>query len=221
MGLRGLVCKLRWGMVLPLVMTAWGCITQPQHPSATQPSTAIDLATTQPGFWIDQPAGAYAQSPDFQKLWTGCEDVARDYLFKLDRVDYREGVLTTQPLTSAQWFEFWRGDTRTSYDQAESSIATIRRTIRFEFSRQPDQTWRVSPKVLVERQDISEKRITSVVMYRSVFAPPPPGKHVVAAGSRESDQGIILPERYWYPLRRDAEFEQVLAQAVEKKLRRS
>jgi hypothetical protein len=196
-----------------------GCIGEPQHPAATQPSTAIDPATTQPSYWMAQPATGVVSSDDFHRLWGVCEDVARDYFFKLDREDYRTGTLTTMPLVSSQWFEPWRPDNRTFYDVNESSISSIRRTITFQFSKLDDNTWQVAPKVLVERQSISEKRITSVVLYRSVFFEPI-AVHEQQQGTPESDVGIKLPERYWIPLRRDPEFEQYLTQAIQKKLSR-
>jgi hypothetical protein len=207
------------GFATLLGALATGCIGQPQHPAATQPATIVNLATTQPSYWMDQPPTATVDSQDFQKLWTSCEDVARDFLFRLDRQDYRSGILTTRPMVSGQWFEPWRRDNRRAYDVAESSIATIRRTITFEFTKEGDG-WQVAPKVLVERQDISEKRITSVVRYRNVFAAPV-GTRTRPYGTRESDLGFLLPERYWYPLRRDPEFERALARAVREKLNRS
>jgi hypothetical protein len=148
--------------------------------------------------------------------------VARDYLFALDRQDYRDGVITTDPMVSAQWFEPWRRDTQTFYDLTESSIATIRRSIRFEFTRKGENTWTVSPKVLVERQVLAERRITSAVLYRSAFRDRSRDPNVAgsSAGSREADAGIILPRRYWYPLRRDANFERTIANAVETRLKR-
>jgi hypothetical protein len=200
-----------------IVALLTGCITHPQHPSATQPATAIDLATTQPSYWMDQPPIGVVSSADFDKLWKVSEDVARSYLFKLDREDYRMGILTTEPLVSAQWFEPWRRDNRTPYDVEESSIASIRRTITFQFKRTDDGIWQVAPKVLIERQSISEKRITSVVLYRNVFTEQA-AVHNRPSGTPESDVGIILPERYWYPLRRDTDFERVLMRALQNRL---
>jgi hypothetical protein len=209
--------KLRLGIVV--AMLAGGCITSPQNPAATQPSTVLNLATTQPSYWYDQPDAAVVRSGDFEKLWTACEDVARDYLFKISREEYRSGVLTTEPMVSGQWFEPWRRDGRSLDDSQENSIATIRRSIRFEFTRQSDNTWQMTPKILVERQSIAERRITSAVSYRNILAAPPrnaasPG----SPGSREADQGILIQRRYWYPIHRDNEFERAVAQSVEKKL---
>jgi hypothetical protein len=185
----------------------------------TRMATDIDPATTQPDYWYDKPAVAAVEGDDFQTLWSTAENVARSYFFKIDRVDYRDGILTTEPMVSAQFFEPWRGDVRTIDDSAESSLATTRRTIRFEFIKLDDGGYRVEPKVLVERRSIAEQRITSVVLYRQTFKRPiTSGKHA-PSGSRESDQDIYLHARFWYPIGRDAALEKNIAARMESRLK--
>ncbi len=189
-------------------------------PQTTQGATDVSLATTQPAYWLDQPATAAATAADFQRLWDASEDVARDFLFRLDRQDYRAGVLTTRPMVSAQWFEPWRREVRSWDDRAESSLATIRRSVRFEFERVGEgDAYRVTPNVLVERQTLAEQRITSVVAYRQFFTRPV-RPELRQRGTRESDVGIFLPNRYWYPTGRDAELERALAEAIQKKVKK-
>lgn len=208
-------------LTLSFVTLLAGCVGSPQNPATTQPVTITkNLATTQPSYWYDQPPSQTVASSDFQKLWDACEAVARDRFFDIERQDYRNGILTTGPLVSAQYFEPWRRDARGLYQTEESSIATIRRSIRFEFTRLPGGGWEVAPKVIVERQAISEKRITDLTRFKTVFAAPLSNRHT-PGGSAESDLGISLPERYWYPLRRDPLYERLIAEAVQKRIARS
>jgi hypothetical protein len=193
-----------------------GCITGAAAVADAPPATDINPATTQPSYWYDQPKTAQASSGDFDRLWHASADAARDFLFDIDVRDYREGLLVTEPLVSGQWFEPWRRDARTIDDRLESSLVATRRTIRFEFARDGDG-WTVTPKVLVERQAIAEKRITSVLQYRTAFMAPSRSRYR-ASGSAESDRGIVLPERYWYPTGRDATLEAALGRAIEQKL---
>lgn len=144
----------------------------------------------------------------FERLWNACAQVARNRQFSIDRRDYRGGVLTTEPLTSAQFFEPWRRDAVTLDAIAESSLATIRRTIRFEFTRHANGTFSVVPHVLVERYSSAERRITSAQLYRSAF------RKTTATGSRETDRGVALPTRYWYRTGNDPVLEKDLAEAV-------
>lgn len=148
----------------------------------------------------------------FERLWNACAQVARDRHFAIDRRDYRGGVLTTEPLTSAQFFEPWRRDAITFDAVAESSLSTIRRTIRFEFTRHADGTFSVVPHVLVERYSSAERRITSAQLYRSAF------RKTTATGSRETDRGVALPTRYWYRIGNDPALEKDLAEAVQSRV---
>jgi hypothetical protein len=196
-----------------------GCILSPQNPAATQPVTVLDLSTTQPSHYLQQPAAAAVNSANFDRLWKASEQVCRNHLFTLDREDSRSGNLTTMPLVSAQWFEPWRRDVRTVHDVEESSSATIRRTVHFNLTRNDDGTYMSTPRVIVERATISEQRITSVTDYVSIYNPvrdPTDQQH----GTIESDLGFILPPRYWYVLGRDPEFEKVLADEVLRQLDR-
>ncbi len=149
---------------------------------------------------------------DFERLWNACADVARDRLFTIDRRDYRGGVLTTEPMTSAQFFEPWRRDAITADAVAESSLATIRRTIRFEFTRRGDGTFSVVPHVQLERYSAAERRITQAMLYRNAF------RKTTATGTRETDRGVFLPAHYWYRIGNDPALEKALAEAVRRRV---
>jgi hypothetical protein len=209
-----------WILLAVAALTVNGCTnTAPDQSTETTAKLATDLdpATTQPSYWFDL-AGLTVQAKDFDRLWKISAESARDFGFQIDRRDYRGGVLTTVPLTSAQWFEFWRSDVRTLDGLEESSIATVRRTVRFEFTRENNGAYKVSPKVLIERESIQEQRITSVVSYAGIFRRPLKTRDR-PTGTRESDVGIILPYQYWYPIGRDQALEVALVDSIEKKLR--
>ena len=184
------------------ILWAAGC-TSPQRDrySTTRPTTnaapALKVTVT---------------ARNFDRLWAACADAARDRQFTLDRQDYRGGVLTTAPLVSGQFFEPWRRDTLTADAAAESSLATIRRTLRFEFTRHENGAFSVVPRVQVERYSLAERRITSAMLYRSAF------RKTTATGTRESDRGIPLPARYWYSIGNDPVLEKDLAEAVRRRI---
>jgi hypothetical protein len=188
-----------------IIAAAVGCTHRP--PPTTRPS----LATTQPSYWLDQPAVATVKASDFDKLWSAAERVARDRGFVIDREDYRDGLLTSQPLTSKQWFEVWRSDVQTPEDLADSSMATYRRTLSIEVEKKPDGTYEASPYVLVERYVQSERPITSSVYLSRAFSGRQRHRR---QGSAEADRGIRLPSRYWYPTGRDSVVERDIAKAM-------
>lgn len=181
------------------------------HPAATRPATEVDAHQTEPAYWLNQPASFAAESGEFESLWQAAEQTVRGRGWRLDRLDYRNGVMSAEPTTSQQFFEFWRRDVATGADLARSSLATVRRTTRFEFQRNPDGRYEVRPKVLVEQLASSGRRLTTAVQYQRAFELNP-------TGSRELDQGVALPPQYWYAVGRDQALEKELAEEIGKKL---
>jgi len=191
---------------------------QPSPPSTQPmpvPMTDVDGAVATADYWYAQPAAAAATAGDFDSLWAAAEQAARLRLFTIDRRDPRSGMLVSAPMVSSQVFEPWRQDQKSGYDTAQSTLATIRRTIRFEIVKQDDGLFQLTPKVLVERYSQSENRVTSVVLYRGVFrtirTP-----DTAAFGTRETDRGVFLEGRYWYATGRDEKLEAALAADVQK-----
>ncbi len=186
-------------------LTLCGCVSPRPGPVAT----ADDKEQATPAYWYDQPGVAQATGDNYDALWRTADRVARDRLFDIDRQDYRNGVMTTQPLVSQQLFEPWRRDTPVG-GQIQSTLGTVRRTIRYEFTRDDNgQAATVTPKVLIERQSLPDRRITGSVHYRAAIAGTP---------AQVDDDGDNLPTVYWYPIARDADLEKSLASDIRKRM---
>lgn len=207
----------QWCSFLVCGLLFCGCVASNTDPAASQPDADAGRAQTLPDYWYAQPASVSVTAGDFEAAWASADAVARQLLFTPDRVDPRSGVLTTEPLVSSQFFEPWRQDLQTAEDTARSSIALHRRTVRFEFSRLEDGRYEITPKALVERYAQAERRVTSVVLYRSAFRS---GRitEETPFGTRETDRGINLPRKYWYAVGRDEALERRLAAELERKL---
>jgi len=182
------------------------CSCTHTYPAGTPRATDVPTIRAQPAYWYDQPVHAAVASANFQQLWDACSKAAHDRLFVIDRQDYRDGVLTTQPMVS-------RHDTPLLSDLSQNSLQTLRRTIRWEIVRKEDGLYLAYPKVLIERQSFSGNRITNAADYGTMFIIDP-----AVTGSREADQGKNLPINYWYPIGRDEHLERDLAQDAEKLL---
>lgn len=215
MELRTRLMKLlpRFGACMVAAAWAGGCI-QNRTVAPDQSATAIDEEKATAAYWYEQPAAARAMAFDFDTLWAAAERVARNHRYPIDRVDYRNGILTTRPVASRQFFEVWRDDLTPISDQAESSLATVRRTIRFEFDRSEDGRYVVTPKVLIERYAMPQRRVTSVTRYGAAITPALPGEVVDSEGEK-------VPNHYWYAIGRDAAAERRLVRDIEARLRRS
>ena len=202
-------------MLFCWIALAAGCASSmPAKAPATMPSNA----TRVPAYWFDRPGVASVSAADFELLWRAAEEAARDFGFRPDRLDFRDGVITTDPLVSKQWFEFWRNDVATVDDLAESSLATHRRTLRFDIEASGDR-FVATPRVVVERFAQAERPVTSSIYLRNAFRSQKLRDR--AYGTPESDRGILLPRQYWYATGRDEALERNVASALEKRVRQS
>ena len=197
-------------------LTLTGCIIGKQNPAATQPVTAQESKTAQIAYWVEQPAVAHVTGHDFDKLWSACRDAVQVDGFTLDRSDYREGILTTLPLVSKQFYEFWRNDVVDVHGLTQSSLGTLRRTVRFDVRRMEDGSYQATPKVVVERFSSIEKRITSVAQYRDIFSFT--AQDVELSAEQQQDSAPIAPQ-FWYAIGRDHALERQLADSVQARLR--
>ena len=186
-----------------------GCAARPaQRPADLPPESA------EPRYWLNQPPVALVVHDDFDELWNACRWVTRARSFTVDRSDFRSGLLTSFPQVSKQFFEFWRNDAGTLPAVMESSIATVRRTVRFELRRREDGEYEAVPRVLVERYSLAERRVTSVARYAEIFT------IENVEGSRARDKlGGDLPDAYWYAVGRDTPLELQMAADVRGHLR--
>lgn len=68
-------------------------------------------------------------SAEYNAIFLATKDALRQHGFKLDRVDYRFGTITTKPLTSPTMLEPWHGGNTTAEQAAESTVNNQRRYV--------------------------------------------------------------------------------------------
>ena len=193
-----------------IAMTLAGCVGPT---GVRRPEPPVE--TVLPEYWLKRPAVARVSDDNFERLWNACRSAVQSRSFTVDRVDLRGGVMTTFPQVSKQLFEFWRNDVGTLPAAMESTLGTVRRTVRVEVRRLEDGTYEAAPKVVVERYSQAERRITSVARYAEILAIDP-----LAGGSRSRDRaGADLPAAYWYALGRDEPLERQIVADVRRDLR--
>ena len=201
--------RIRLTVAIACLPAFAGCVAS--HPNAT-PVTRVDEKQGQPDYWWNQPPVVHVSAVDFQKLWDACKGEMYTRLFPVDREQYRDGLLTSEPVVSKQFFELWRTDAVNVHDVAESSLATIRRTLRFEVVRKEDGSYEMTPKVLVERFQSTERRLTAINQYHDSFSA------ARAYSDAPDESGAPAAADYWYPLRRDLALEKNLADSIQHRL---
>jgi hypothetical protein len=170
-------------------------------------ATDVPVEEATPEYWWDRPATTKVPASDFDRAFEACQRAARDKSFVVERADARMGVVLTEPLTASQWFEPWKQDNATAGDVGRASIATYRKTVRFEISKLPDGKFMVMPKVLVERQTVVGRRVSGVVGANTFTAIDQ------SSLTAQTAQGAA-PATYWYATGRDYDLEVKLGNAV-------
>jgi len=193
-----------------LTLTLVGCAAP-----GSQTHRDLPPESAAPEYWLRKPAVASVSDGDFNRLWGACRRAVQSRSFVVDRVDLRDGVMTTFPTVSKQIFEPWRNDAGSFPAVLESTIGTVRRSVRVQVVRRDDGTYEATPKVVVERYEQAERRVTSVARYTEVLGVDP-----AQQGTRERDRlGADLPVAYWYALGRDEPLERQIADDVRRDLK--
>jgi len=188
-----------------------GCIDTGKPRAATRPSTAIDEEVATNEYWLKKPGVAGARSEAFFTMWQACEHELQRRGFEVDRRDERRALMTSKPLVSKAFLEVWRQDVVGGRESTESMLATIRRTVYLNVSRDIHGAYRMEPKVLVERYSQEEHRITAAVSYEQVFLRTPPEEE--RALEEEN-----WPAMYWYAIGRDEKLEKALALEIQEEI---
>ena len=81
------------------------------------------------------------RSVDVNEVWQAAQETLRRHRFRLDRVDYRAGIITTMPVASQHFFEFWRHDVATWPDLWEATLNPSRRWVEVTMTRDGENSW--------------------------------------------------------------------------------
>jgi hypothetical protein len=213
--------QLRLFIIIPclaLLPLTGGCtIRQPGPDGKVTPVTRVDPEQAEPWYWYKQPDVVTVTGDSFDKLWDASIEAVRDAGYRPDRLDYRDGVITTRPVYSSMLGEFWKNDVADLEGLVESSLASVRRIVRFEIKRNDDGTFTLTPKVIVQHFSAPEHRLTNVALYKEVFSltreevnrkrdlQVNPGQDVAATATNN----------FWYTKARDPALERRLADWIE------
>ncbi len=191
-------------VILPLALLV-GCVTRGPDPSRRARVTPADPSLARNDHYFAMPGVASVQWPSYPTIWAAARQVMTDRGFTVARSDYRGGTIETDPLVSAQFFEPWRQDVVTTESRVQSTLQTVRRTVRFDITPAAGGTFELVPKVVVERQSFLERRVTAPVRLSLALT------GVAVQGNQLTDEGQGLQDNYWYAIGRDEALERSLA----------
>ena len=135
-----------------------GCQLEPPsaYPQSGSDRTGAPAATVAVG---DNPTQVDAS---FDALFRSAARTLRDHRFTIARQDERQGEILTEPMTGQQAWEFWRSDAVGLYNQLESSLHTILRTVEV----------RVSPARDAQGRQVADKQMLEVRVFTDRLSVP-------------------------------------------------
>jgi hypothetical protein len=89
------------------------------------------------------------------------EDTLSKMHFVIEKLDAEQGIIRTEPLRGAQFFEFWRRDNVGLHSTAEANLHTIRRAVELQIVEQQGRVF-VDCRVQVQRLSLPENKAAGV-----------------------------------------------------------
>jgi len=131
--------------------------------------------------------------------------------FVIDKLDAEQGIIRTEPLRAAQFFEFWRHDSTDLSSALEANLHTIRRSAELRI-REDDGRVLVDCTVLVERLSLPENEMASMSQ-----------AYQMHSQSTTSTQRLRLTPRQragmtWVELGQDSGLEARILEAIARKM---
>ncbi|HEX8913257.1 MAG TPA: hypothetical protein VF796_12930 [Humisphaera sp.] len=205
-----------FALLLALLPLLPGCIGNNLSRPVGQRVTDVPKESAEPVYFMKRSTVASVTAGDFDTLWEAVHRVSRDRGYRTDRDDPRLGVYTSRPLVSSQLFEPWRFNVGSLRALIEASLATVRRTVRWDVVKNDDGTFTATPRVLVERYTVIEHRVTSAAQFNEIFAVTREEARDQRLRALDPSAALLepVPTAYWYGIGRDEDMEQTLADAV-------
>jgi hypothetical protein len=97
----------------------------------------------------------------YPHVMEAAERILGEMHFAIAKLDAEQGIIRTQPLTGAQFFELWRSDNATFGGAAEANLQTIRRSVELKVTPEDGRVC-VDCTVSVQRLSLPENEVASV-----------------------------------------------------------
>jgi hypothetical protein len=88
------------------------------------------------------------------------ETTLSQFHYTIDKSDPQTGIIRTNPLPAAKWFEFWRKDNVGSFNYTEANLHSLRKIIEINISQNADNLC-IDCQARVQRLYLPQKHVTS------------------------------------------------------------
>ena len=176
--------------LLALALTCTGCA----QPELMTPSQPVTLQTT-----------------DKALTMKAAERVLRNMQFVIEKYDVEKGLITTKPLSGAQFFEFWRADNASSFAYGEANLHSIRRTVALNLSQNASDI-SLDCDVNVTRLSIPEMKVAGMAHAASMYTDSDSSLQKLVLNAEQAE------DMAWIELGPDPDLEMVIMQRIKQKL---
>ncbi|HLB73190.1 MAG TPA: hypothetical protein VJJ98_04155 [Sedimentisphaerales bacterium] len=96
------------------------------------------------------------------------QDVLIAMQFNIEKADPKTGLIRTQPLSGAQFFEPWRKDSVGSFNKTEANLHSIRRTVELQINEKDGAC--ITCRVSTQRLNLPEMEVSSSSRAYAMFS---------------------------------------------------
>jgi hypothetical protein len=97
----------------------------------------------------------------YPDIMQAAEETLGGMHFAIEKLDAEQGIIRTEPLRGAQFFEFWRSDNVGLHNTAEANLHTIRRAVELRIEQEEGYV-RVDCHVRIQRLSLPENEAASI-----------------------------------------------------------
>lgn len=138
------------------------------------------------------------------------QDVLIKMQFSIEKADPKTGLIRTQPLSGAQFFELWRKDSVGSFNKTEANLHSIRRTVELQISEKNGACIRC--RVATQRLNLPEMEVSSSSRAYAMFSESSASLQRIRLNP-EQEAGIA-----WVDLGDDARLAENILERIERQI---
>jgi hypothetical protein len=183
----------QWMLCLCALASMAGCAGQTYY-SDPQQSQAMTFPNT--------------NTPQTMRM---AEKILGQMHFTIRQMDFSTGTLATNPLSGAQFFEFWRKDAVNCKSLTDSSLHTLRRSVTLEFTEQDAGTM-VTCHVLTERLSVPSREVAGQSSAYGILTESSPSRPTMKLSTEQKNQMA------WVSLGYDPDLAQSILYHIETEL---
>jgi hypothetical protein len=161
---------------------------------------------TQPYEAVEKISATDVDKPQAMQI---AENVLIDMHFVIEKADADRGLIRTQPLSAAQFFEIWRSDNVGAFNTTEANLHSIRRVAEVTFWQEGGRLC-IGCDVQVQRLNLPEREVSSSAHAYQMFSKSTPAMQRLAVDPAQEREMV------WIESGKDTRLATEILRSIEK-----